>query len=264
MGGARAVTTPADEPRADAPGPPAPRPLNPSFRESGAFDSIVSVAAFIVLDKIAGLPWAIAGATAWSLKATYVKHRKGQAIGWLLPTTTVYLIIRGVIGIITDSRAVYFGIGIGTKMLIGLGLIGSVVIGRGILAMYAHRILPFPEAVRTHRIFRSTMNHLTLFAGVYELGSAAWDIWLYNHSSTSGFVVIRLLVNYVATFVAIFGGLFYMDVRLKRIPGFGGLLELAEAVIDASDHSKASRAKTAHSNAPTRLPAPDATSQGER
>ena len=247
-----------EEPQPVPPGPAAPRPLNPSFRESGAFDSIVSVGAFIILDKFAGLPWAIAGATAWSLKATYVKHRKGQSIGWLLPTTTLYLIVRGTIGIVTDSRAVYFGIGIGTKMLIGLGLIGSVIIGRGLLATYAHRILPFPDDVRAHRIYRSTMNHLTLFAGAYEIGSSIWDIWLYNHSSKSGFVVIRLLVSYASTFVAIFGGIFYMDIRLKRIPGFGGLLELAESVLEAGDASKSNRSK-----AQTRLPAPDATSQGD-
>lgn len=238
---------------------PTPRPLNPSFRESGAFDSIISVIIFLALDKIAGLPWAIAGATAWSLKATYTKHRKGQAIGWLLPITTVYLILRGTISIIFDSRAVYFGIGIATKLLIGTAIIGSVIIGRGLLATYAHRVLPFPDHVRAHRIYRSTMNHLTLFAGVYEIGSAVWDIWLYNNSSDSGFVLIRLFVNYVATFLAIFGGIFYMDVRLKRIPGFGGLLELAESVIESADHPKAGRDKGR-----TRLPAPDATSQGER
>jgi hypothetical protein len=227
---------------------------NPSFRESGAFDSFVSVAAFILLDKFLGLPWAIAGATAWSLKATFVKHRKGLRIGWLLPTTTLYLIIRGTIGIITDSRAAYFGIGIGTKAAIGLGLIGSVVIGKGLGTMYAHRALPFPEEVRAHRIYRSTMNQLTILAGCYEIGSAGWDVWLYNHSSKSGFILIRMLVSWISAFVVMFGAIFYADWRLRRIPGFGGLLELAEATLEHRNPS----------TAPARLPAPDATSQGDR
>jgi len=228
--------------------------MNPSFRESGAFDSIISVAAFILLDKFLGLPWAIAGATAWSLKATYVKHRKGLRIGWLLPTTTIYLIIRGTIGIITDSRAAYFGIGIGTKAAIGLGLIGSVVIGKGLGTMYAHRALPFPEDVRAHRIYRSTMNQLTILAGCYEIGSAGWDVWLYNHSSKSGFILIRMLVSWISAFVVMFGAIFYADWRLRRIPGFGGLLELAEATLEHRNPSAP----------PARLPAPDATSQGDR
>ena len=239
--------------------PPLPKPpmlptSNMSFRESGAFDSIVSVAAFLLLDRFLGLPWAIAGATAWSLKATYVKHRKGQRIGWLLPVTTLYLIVRGTIGILTDSRAAYFGIGIGTKAAIGLGLIGSVVIGKGIGVMYAHRVLPFPEDVRAHRIYRSTLNQLTVLAGCYEIASAGWDIWLYNHSSKSGFILIRMLVSWVSAFVVFFGGLLYADWRLKRIPGFGGLLELAEATLEHRDPS----------TAPTRFPAPDATNQGDR
>ena len=244
---------------APPPLPPASKPQmlptpNMSFRESGAFDSIVSVAAFIALDRFLGLPWAIAGATAWSLKATYVKVRKGQRIGWLLPVTTIYLIIRGTIGIMTDSRAAYFGIGIGTKAAIGFGLIASVLIGKGIGAMYAHRVLPFPTEVQVHRLYRSTMNHLTVLAGCYEIGSAVWDIWLYNNSSKSGFIVIRMLVSWVSAFVVIFGAIFYADRRLRRIPGFDGLLDLAEATIE---HRGAS-------TAPTRFPAPDATKQGDR
>ncbi len=50
---------------------------------------MLSVAAFVVLDRVAGLPWAIGGATLWSLKATYTKHRRGQRVGWLLPVTTL-------------------------------------------------------------------------------------------------------------------------------------------------------------------------------
>ena len=230
------------------------RTMNPSLRESGALDSFISVAAFILLDRFLGLPWAIAGATLWALKATYSKHRKGEGIGWLLPTTTLYLIARGTIGIITDSRAAYFGIGIGTKFLIGLGLIGSVVIGKGLAATYVHKVLPFPDEVRSHRIYRSVMNQLTVLAGCYEMASAGSDIWLYNNSSKGGFVVIRILVNWVSGFVCMFGAILYADVRLKRIPGFGGLLDLFEATLEHRDPSKPR----------TRFPAPDATSQGDR
>jgi uncharacterized membrane protein len=228
--------------------------MNPSFRESGAFDSIISVAAFILLDKFFGLPWAIAGVTVWSLKAAYVKHRKGQRIGWLLPVTTLFLIARGAVGIIFDSRALYFGTGIAAKAAIGLALIGSVLIGKGVGVMYAHRVLPFPDEVRAHRIYRSTLNQLTVLAGCFEMGSAGWDVWLYNHSSKSGFVLIRFIVSWVSGFVTIFGAIFFADWRLRRIPGFGGLLELAEATLE---HRNAS-------TAPARLPAPDATSQGDR
>ena len=88
--------------------------------------------------------------------------------------------------------------------------------------MYAHRVLPFPDEVRVHRIYRSTMNHLTLLAGCYEIGSAGWDIWLYNHSSKSGFILIRLLVSWVSAFVAIFGAIFYADSGSSASPASAG------------------------------------------
>ena len=216
---------------------PASSPTTPTFKESGALDSMISVGAFIALDRIGGLGWAIAGATAWSLKATYTKHRRGQRIGWMLPVTTLYLAVRGAIGIITGSRAVYFGISIGTKIAIGLALIGSVLIGRAALRLHAHKALAFPEEVRAHPIYRSTMNQLTVIAGAYEVVSAGADVWLYNNAPKGGFVLIRVLVNSVGSFVAIFGAIIFADTRLRKIPGFGGLLDLVESTMHDRTHT---------------------------
>lgn len=203
-----------------------------SFRQSGAFDSVVAVALFVVFDRVAGLPFAIGAATLWSVKAAVVKHRRHERLGWLLPITTVYLVVRGVIGIVTDSRAVYFGISIATKYAIGLALIGSVLIGRGLLRTYAPKLFEFPLHVITDPIYISTMNRLTIGAGIYEFASATSDIWLYNNAPKGGYVLIRILVNWVSAFVAIFGAIIYADSRLKKIPNFPGLLALAEATLE--------------------------------
>ena len=98
------------------------------------FDSLMPVIIFIGLNRLAGLPWAITGATLWSLKVAYTRKRRGLTIGKFLPIVTAGIIARGVIGIITDSEAVYFGIGIATKAAIGLALIGSALIGRNLVA----------------------------------------------------------------------------------------------------------------------------------
>lgn len=209
-----------------------PRPVGrpSSFRESGGYDSLISVVAFIAADRLFGLPWAIAAATAWSLKASYTKHRRGQRVGWLLPITTAYLVARGIVGI-AFGRGVYFGISIGTKYAIGLALLGSVLVGRAVLRLFVHKALPFPDDVRAHPIYISTMNRLTVVAGLYELASATADVWLYHNTPKGGFVVLRYLANSVTSFVCIFAAVIYADTRLKRIPGFAGLLELVESTM---------------------------------
>ena len=66
---------------------------------------------FVGLNRLAGLGWAVLGATVWSIKAVVGRRRRGEAVGKFLPILVGYLVVRGIIGILTDSDAVYFGIG---------------------------------------------------------------------------------------------------------------------------------------------------------
>jgi hypothetical protein len=197
---------------------------------TGAVDSVISVAAFMIGNRVGGLGLAIAASTAWTLKASISRHRKGLAIGKLLPITGAYLVARGLVGVLTDSKALYFGIGIGTQAAIGLALIVSVVVGRSLLGELVPRVLPFPVHVPAHRIFRRTMAHLTILAGSYQLAKSGWDIWLYQNSSTNGFVLLRFVAGWLTGVVAITGGLIYADRRLKRIEGFDGLVPMLEVM----------------------------------
>ena len=205
-----------------------PPPIRP-VRRPGSFDPVISVLAFVAGNRLGGLGLAIALATAWSLKAAFTRRRHHEPIGKLLPITTGYLIVRGAIGIALDSKAVYFGIGMGTKVAIGLVLVGSVIARRDLIGRFAPVVLPFPSQVLAHPVYRSTTAQLTLAAGAYQLASAGWDLWLYNNASTDGFVVIRLLVGFVGTFVALLAALAFADWRLRRIEGFEGMLPLVES-----------------------------------
>src|SRR4051794_27360830 len=131
---------------------PTPTPLPqaaPSLglASAGGLDSVISVGLFMIANRLGGLGWAIAASTTWSLKAAITRRRKGVAIGKLLPITTGVLIIRGVVGIVTDSKAIYFGSGIAIQAAIGLGLIVSALIGRSVIGELAPRVLPFPPHV---------------------------------------------------------------------------------------------------------------------
>jgi hypothetical protein len=218
--------TTAGAPQPAAPAPPAPMGL----ASSGGLDSLVSVGAFMLANRLGGLGWAIAASTSWSLVASVRRHRRGLAVGKLLPITAAVLLIRGVVGIVTDSKAVYFGSGIAIQATIGLGLVVSALVGRSVLGEVVPRILPFPPFVVADRIFRSTMARLTIVAGGYEIAKSAWDVWIYNNSSTNGFVLLRFLAGWLTGVVAITASIMYADRRLKRIEGFEGMLPMLEAV----------------------------------
>ena len=210
-------------------GPTPGTPPSQRWQRQRAIDSVMPIVAFLVLNRWASLGWAVAGATAWCIKAAVSRWHHKEAVGRFLPLLIAYLVVRGVIGIVTDSEAVYFGIGIGTKVLIGLVLVATAVVGRPFLARV------FPLAVRSlaaetvaHPVFDRTMGRLTVVLGTYYLLNSVWDIWLYNQTSPDRYLVIRTLVGWPAGFIVSCLGLWYADRALRAAPGFPGLLDLLD------------------------------------
>jgi hypothetical protein len=225
----------ADPPADDA--EPRPAPRAPGCDEGGGppplvmgngLDSAMPVVIFIIVNRLAGLPWAIAGATAWSLKAAVTRKRRGMPIGKFLPIITAGILLRGAIGIITDSEAVYFGLGIATKAGVGLVLIVTALIGRNLIAAYAPLVFGFDRATTSSEQYRSAMNHISIAAGCAQIISAAFDVWLFNNASVDGYLIIRMFVNWPFTTLVLFGSVAYLGHRLRELPGFPGMMNLLE------------------------------------
>jgi len=228
---------PAADPPADDAAEPVPGPSAPGSEDGGGppplvmgngLDSAMPVVIFIIVNRLAGLPWAIAGATAWSLKAALTRKRRGMPIGKFLPIITAGILLRGAIGIITDSEAVYFGLGIATKAGVGLVLIVTALIGRNLIAAYAPLVFGFDRATTSSPQYRSAMNHISIAAGCAQIISAAFDVWLFNNASVDGYLIIRMFVNWPFTTLVLFGSVAYLGRRLRDLPDFPGMMNLLE------------------------------------
>ncbi len=195
---------------------------------SQTWDSLGLIIIFLVLNRFGGLRWAIAGASIWGVRSMVARKRRGSPIGKFLPLLLAYLLIRGGLGILFDSENVYFGIGIAGKVAIGLFCLATVVANKPILGRLAPMLFPFDEATQAHPIYHSTMSHLTILAGAYQLLTSIWDVWLLLNSSVEGFVLIRFLVGTVLSIAVFIGGFFYAQRRLDKIPGFEGLFAMLE------------------------------------
>lgn len=200
----------------------------PGLQGGGVLDSVMPIILFIAVNRLVGLPWAIGAATLWSIKAAYTRKRRGLAIGKFLPIITLGIIARGIVGIITDSEAVYFGIGIATKAGVGVALIGSALIGRNLIGTYAPLLFGFDRATVEHPIYKRAMDRVAWVAGIAELMSAGFDVWLFNNSSVDGYLVIRFFVNWPFTTVVLMICITYLSRELDKIPGFAGMSELLD------------------------------------
>ena len=198
-------------------------------------DQFMPVVLFLVFYNLVNTEVAVIAATAWSVKAAYSRRRRGLPIGKWLPAITAYLLVRAAVSVAVErelvdfgvsSEAVYFGIGIGSKMLVGLAAAATILVGRP-FALWAVRYLPdLPEAVRSNPRFVATLRDVTWVVAFYEVGSSVWDIWLFNNSAVTIFLITRQVVNFVAAFLLIFATLAYVDHRFSKIDGCPSLVEL--------------------------------------
>ena len=183
-----------------------------------SLQSAAPVLLFLAVNRVAGLRWAVAIATAGSIALALDRRRKGLPLGRLMPLVTGAVIARGAIGVITGSETVYFGLGIATKYLVAAVLLGSVAAG----APLAKRVLPLlmrvPQEMAAHRVFHTTMGMVTAIAGLYYTVSASFDIWLFRRSSVEGYVLVRFLANWPLSAAALVGIMAALQIRLQKIP----------------------------------------------
>lgn len=195
-------------------------------------DALMPAILFLIFNSRLGLGWAIGAATLWSLKVAVSRRRRRLPIGKFIPVVTAYIIARGVIGIVTDSAAVYFGIGIATKFGIAAAVAFMAWRGRNLLAMVVPYVFEFDKATRSHPVFKDALDKIAYAASIYYAISASFDIWLYNNNDVNGYVAIRLIVNWPAGLVVFWLCVWYLVRRLREVPEFPGLMKLFEARTD--------------------------------
>ncbi len=209
-----------------------------AYRQGNSIEGLLPIIAYVLGDQVGTRVWsddvgvrlAVVAMTAAAIWAVIQRHRRGQSIGWWIPSVGAYLFLRGIAGIIWGED-VFLGIGIGLKVVLGLAALGSVLIGKALGAILAPMVLPFGESVRNHPVFATTMRNITLAYAVYQLISVGFEIWLLvNTESGTGFLIIRTLVSTVAGFVGFIAAVLYSDRRLRVIPGFPGVFAMFEEI----------------------------------
>lgn len=209
-----------------------------AYRKGSSTEGILPIAGFVVGDQLGsrfvGDVWgdrlAIILMTLAAAWAVVQRQRRGEAIGWWIPSIAVYLFVRGVAGLIWGED-VFLAIGIGLKVCLGLAALGSVIIGRALAATLAPLVLPFSAETQAHPRYQSTMRNITLAYAVYQLVTVGFEIWLLGESdSGTAFLIIRTVVGTAAGFVGFLVAVAYADRSLRSIPGFQGVLNMFEEI----------------------------------
>ncbi len=204
-------------------------PESPRVKQN-PWESIMPIVLFIVFNRMLGLAQAIVAATVWSVAISIRRYRNGHPVGKFIPIVTAGIVIRGVIGIITDSEAVYFGIG--TKASVGIGLISTALLSRRYLTKQVKKFIYSNKFSTDDPAFQLGVNRVGCILGVALLVSSGFDIWLYNNASVDGYLIIRFFVNWVYTTAVIILVAYYLDREWGKIVGFPGISSLLKGELE--------------------------------
>lgn len=215
-------------------------PLTSLDAAAPLFLFVILNARFFVLDSVGtDRQWfaaAVVVSVGWSIKSVVRRRRQGIAVGRFIPVVTAWLVIKGLVGVLTGNEDIFFGMSIGAKIAIGLALIGSVIAKKSFAGTAAPHVFGFSEAVQAHPSYISAMATITLVGAGYEFLSAGFDVWLLfiRDASANQFVIVRYIVNWGASSLAIFGAMAYLGRRLSDIEGFPGVMAIFEAHVEAT------------------------------
>ena len=136
--------------------------------------TLIPSALFIVLAATTGTAIAMVAVFAWSFAAIVRRVVRRAPIPGLLILATVGLIVRTAVGLLSGSTFAYFLQPIATTVALAAVFLGSVLVGRPVIARLAHDFCPLDGEVACRPAVVELFAGLTvLWAGVHLLTAAA-------------------------------------------------------------------------------------------
>jgi hypothetical protein len=151
--------------------------------------TVIPAVLFFLIVKTINAPVAMAVVLVWAYFAILRRVVRGTAIPAILLLATLGLTVRTSVGIVSGSTFAYFIQPVATTVALAAVFLGSVVIGRPVIARLAHDFCPIaPEVAARPAVLR-------LFGGLTML-------WAGVHVVTAAITFGMLVSMPVATFVA--------------------------------------------------------------
>ena len=181
-----------------------------------ALTSLLPTAVFLLVDGWLGLVPAMIAASALTVVLIVVRRIAGRRVGILLPLSLLYVVVKAVAGVLTQSHAVYFGAGVALSALIALAVGATAFTRRPVASYLIPLVTPYRRLTPDHPVYRRVAAHVTLVWALVELGIAGWEAWHLTVASASEFVIMRAIGPWMAMGVLIFFLIFYVRFRLDR------------------------------------------------
>jgi len=201
---------------------------------ASALKSVLPTGAFLVFDGWLGLAAGMIAASIATVIFLVLRRRRGAGIGILLPISLGFVVVRAVVGVVTESPVVYFGTGVALSALVAVAIGATAFTNRPAASYAIPLVTPYQHLSPDHPVYRRVSAQITAVVALAELAITAWEGWHLTGSSASEFLVARTFIAWPVMGVVIFFVIFYVRLRLDRYEW--ALRARAEAAMVAGSH----------------------------
>ena len=189
----------------------------PASTKSRVLISLSPTIAFLVVNYGFGLTEAMIAASLTSAVVIGFRWRKGRRIGILLPASLAYVAIRGLVGVLTGSEDVYFGLGVALSAATALA-IGATAFTHTPAASYLiPLVVTYRQQTVDHPLYMRVAAQLTVAWALMELAISGWEAWHLTRVTATEFIFLRTFVGWPVMAIWIFFLVFYLRLRLDPL-----------------------------------------------
>jgi intracellular septation protein A len=146
---------------------------------------------------------AFALALGWALTVLAYRSVRRQRVPALLTLTTMLLVLRTIVAIMSGSTRIYFMQPIAATVVVGVLFLVSVAAGRPLISRLAGDFCPLPPEISERAEIRRHFRNLSLlWAGVY-FANAAVTLFLLLNLPVTTFVATKTLASLAITWSGI-------------------------------------------------------------
>ncbi len=179
--------------------------------------SMAPTATFLAVDLWASVVVAIVASSIVAALLVFERHTRGVRVGWVLPATLGYVVVRGLASIATRSDDVYFGFGIVASSVFAIAVVATAFTRSPIAVHVIPYVKHYNADVLAHPRYRRVAAHVTAAWGICELGISFWEATHLRGTSSAEFVAIRSFVGWPIMAFVVFWLIFYVRARLDPL-----------------------------------------------
>jgi intracellular septation protein A len=125
--------------------------------------------------------------------AVYAHERRNERPAMIVRVALVFVLIRGVVGLASNSARVYLSMEIGIDALIACIVLGLLAAGRPLAELFAQEVFPLPAEMSESDTFKHAMRTITLVWGIYFLARSLVRLAALLTLTTDGYVLVASL-----------------------------------------------------------------------